>query len=134
MYLPISVVHVAALLARRTIYIPSSPGCSRSSVTVQLFLIGRHRKVASTIRRSMAEQDVVDDNIAEEEDIIVEMKHSGYNVLGTELSCCCLNVGGSGVGTGYYRNGYCATGEQSLMTFYPTQDLRGMIQALPCHI
>jgi len=34
-------------------------------------------------------------------------KHSGYNVLGTELSCCCSNVGGSGIGTGFYRNGFC---------------------------
>lgn len=38
-------------------------------------------------------------------------KHSGYNVLGTELSCCCANVGGSGIGTGFYRNGFCATGD-----------------------
>jgi uncharacterized protein (DUF2237 family) len=37
--------------------------------------------------------------------------HLGYNVLGTELACCCSNVGGSGVGTGFYRNGYCCTGE-----------------------
>jgi len=38
---------------------------------------------------------------------VVESKHSGYNVLGTELSCCCSNVGGSGIGTGFYRNGFC---------------------------
>eukprot|EP00956_Cyclotella_meneghiniana_P039829 scaffold180595_cov65-Cyclotella_meneghiniana.AAC.3 len=40
--------------------------------------------------------------------------HLGYNVLGTELSCCCSNVGSSGIGTGFYRNGYCSTGEQDL--------------------
>lgn len=41
-------------------------------------------------------------------------KHSGYNVLGTELSCCCANVGNSGIGTGFYRNGYCATGDMDM--------------------
>ena len=58
---------------------------------------------ASTSRRQMVEQD--DD---ERDDFIdVVSKHSGYNVLGTELSCCCSNVGGSGIGTGFYRNGFC---------------------------
>ena len=32
------------------------------------------------------------------------------NVLGTELSCCCADVHGSGIGTGFYRDGYCSTG------------------------
>lgn len=32
-----------------------------------------------------------------------DTKYSGYNVLGTELSCCCSNVGNSGIGTGFYR-------------------------------
>jgi uncharacterized protein (DUF2237 family) len=36
------------------------------------------------------------------------------NVLGTALQSCCKNVRGSGVGTGFYRNGYCCTGEQDL--------------------
>ena len=36
------------------------------------------------------------------------------NVLGTPLKPCCTNVGGSGIGTGFYRNGYCSTGEQDL--------------------
>ncbi|KAL9190954.1 hypothetical protein ACHAXT_000660 [Thalassiosira profunda] len=40
-----------------------------------------------------------------------DTKHSGYNVLGTELACCCSDVGASGIGTGFYRNGFCATGE-----------------------
>mmetsp|Transcript_16391 Transcript_16391/g.39220 ORF Transcript_16391/g.39220 Transcript_16391/m.39220 type:complete len:212 (+) Transcript_16391:63-698(+) len=44
----------------------------------------------------------------------VGSKHSGYNVLGTDLSCCCSNVGGSGIGTGFYRNGFCATGEMDM--------------------
>ncbi len=56
-----------------------------------------HRRVST---RLSAEQD---ENVADD----VESKHSGYNVLGTELSCCCSNVGGSGIGTGFYRNGFC---------------------------
>lgn len=33
------------------------------------------------------------------------------NVLGTELCSCCSNVRNTGIGTGFYRNGYCSTGE-----------------------
>ena len=36
-------------------------------------------------------------------DDVSDAKYSGYNVLGTELSCCCSNVGGTGIGTGFYR-------------------------------
>mmetsp|Transcript_31110 Transcript_31110/g.56440 ORF Transcript_31110/g.56440 Transcript_31110/m.56440 type:complete len:212 (-) Transcript_31110:302-937(-) len=65
--------------------------------------LARHR----TPTRLMAEE--------EEGDVTdVETKHSGYNVLGTELSCCCSNVGGSGIGTGFYRNGLCATGDMDM--------------------
>ena len=31
-------------------------------------------------------------------------------MLGTDLKCCCANVRGTGIGTGFYRNGDCATG------------------------
>ncbi|GMI32943.1 hypothetical protein TeGR_g7745 [Tetraparma gracilis] len=34
------------------------------------------------------------------------------NVLGSDLRCCCSNVGGSGIGTGFYRDGHCSTGPQ----------------------
>ena len=34
------------------------------------------------------------------------------NVLGTELCCCCADVGGSGIGTGFFRDGFCSTGFQ----------------------
>jgi uncharacterized protein len=37
---------------------------------------------------------------------------SAINVLGTPLECCCADVQGTGIGTGFYRNGYCATGER----------------------
>ena len=39
---------------------------------------------------------------------------SSVNVLGTSLKSCCTDVGGTGIGTGFYRNGYCSTGEQDL--------------------
>jgi len=39
---------------------------------------------------------------------------SSTNVLGTTLKSCCADVGGSGIGTGFYRNGFCSTGEQDL--------------------
>lgn len=32
------------------------------------------------------------------------------NVLGGELECCCSDVGGSGIATGFYRDGFCSTG------------------------
>ena len=68
--------------------------------------LSQNQKIRShpTHRRLMAKQDDADDD---DDDVNVETKHSGYNVLGTELSCCCSNVGGSGIGTGFYRNGYC---------------------------
>ena len=34
------------------------------------------------------------------------------NVIGTTLQCCCADVGGSGIGTGFYRDGHCSTGPQ----------------------
>mmetsp|Transcript_14725 Transcript_14725/g.31984 ORF Transcript_14725/g.31984 Transcript_14725/m.31984 type:complete len:214 (-) Transcript_14725:193-834(-) len=67
-----------------------------------------HARHRGPTARLMAEQEDEGD-VAE-----VGSKHSGYNVLGTDLSCCCSNVGGSGIGTGFYRNGFCATGEQDM--------------------
>ena len=34
------------------------------------------------------------------------------NVIGTALQCCCANVRGTGIGTGFYRDGHCSTGPQ----------------------
>lgn len=34
------------------------------------------------------------------------------NVLGTDLECCCADVRGTGIGTGFYRNGLCSTGPE----------------------
>jgi hypothetical protein len=45
----------------------------------------------------------------------VAMGPAATNVLGTPLCSCCTNVGGnSGIGTGYYRNGYCSTGQDDI--------------------
>jgi uncharacterized protein len=52
-----------------------------------------------------------DDDI---DDAAVAKGPAATNVLGTTLCPCCTNVGNSGIGTGFYRNGYCATGEQDL--------------------
>ena len=30
------------------------------------------------------------------------------------MECCCSNVRNTGVGTGFYRNGYCSTGAQDV--------------------
>jgi len=50
----------------------------------------------------------------EMEDIDLNQGPSSTNVLGTSLIPCCTNVRNTGIGTGFYRNGYCSTGEQDL--------------------
>ena len=42
----------------------------------------------------------------------VPMREPARNVIGTELMCCCADVHGSGIGTGFYRDGFCSTGPQ----------------------
>ena len=39
---------------------------------------------------------------------------SSTNVLGTSLVPCCENVRDTGVGTGFYRDGFCSTGQDDL--------------------
>jgi uncharacterized protein len=63
-------------------------------------------RMSSNRRDSESDDDEDDDASA------VAMGPAASNVLGTTLCPCCTNVGNSGIGTGYYRNGYCATGEQ----------------------
>ncbi len=73
----------------------------------------RHRRVASStgrsvpVRRFMTEREEENGENYDDDDIVDTTKHSGYNVLGSELACCCSDVGGSGIGTGFYRNGLC---------------------------
>ena len=40
------------------------------------------------------------------------LREPARNVIGTELQCCCADVHGSGIGTGFYRDGFCSTGPQ----------------------
>ena len=47
-------------------------------------------------------------------DIDDDTDEVSVNVLGTRLQPCCTNVRDTGIGTGFYRNGYCSTGEQDL--------------------
>mmetsp|Transcript_30936 Transcript_30936/g.34650 ORF Transcript_30936/g.34650 Transcript_30936/m.34650 type:complete len:250 (+) Transcript_30936:158-907(+) len=59
------------------------------------------------------------DNKDEDEDEDAQQQQqqeqqTATNVLGTELECCCSNVRETGIGTGFYRNGYCVTGVQDL--------------------
>ena len=60
---------------------------------------------------SSSEDTADDDDDDDEKD---EYKPSSYNVLGTPLKPCCCDVRGTGVGTGFYRNGFCSTGDQDL--------------------
>ena len=56
-----------------------------------------------------------DDDDDDDSENAVAMGPAATNVLGTTLCSCCTNVGGnSGIGTGYYRNGYCATGQDDI--------------------
>ena len=42
----------------------------------------------------------------------VPLREPARNVIGTPLQCCCADVHGSGIGTGFYRDGFCSTGPQ----------------------
>ena len=55
-----------------------------------------------------------DEEETDDDDDDVATGIAATNVLGTTLKPCCTDVGGTGIGTGFYRNGYCATGEQDL--------------------
>ncbi len=55
-----------------------------------------------------------DDDNDDGKDPMMDVAKAASNVLGTPLECCCSDVGGSGIGTGFYRNGFCSTGEQDL--------------------
>ena len=97
--------------------------CSASAFIVALLILlpDSAESFAITGRRSarthvfdarllhMSDNEDMDDD--DEED---RGSSSSTNVLGTSLSPCCTNVGGTGIGTGFYRNGYCSTGEQDL--------------------
>lgn len=60
------------------------------------------------------EEDDDDDEQQQQEEDISPSSSSATNVLGTEMECCCSNVRGTGIGTGFYRNGFCSTGSQDI--------------------
>jgi hypothetical protein len=66
------------------------------------------------IRRSEKEGVGEQDEELDDDEEGEEYKPSSYNVLGTSLKPCCCNVRGTGIGTGFYRNGFCSTGDQDL--------------------
>jgi len=39
------------------------------------------------------------------------LREPARNVYGGELECCCADVHGSGIGTGFYRDGFCSNAE-----------------------
>ncbi len=74
----------------------------------------RHRdamKSSPSLLLQMSKEDI-DDNSSEE--TTKPRAESASNVLGTSLQCCCSNVRNTNIGTGFYRNGYCSTGEDDL--------------------
>jgi uncharacterized protein (DUF2237 family) len=96
---------VGGVLCRRyKVADPSSISCTPFSRLVNGNLIRRSEK------EGVGEQDEELDDDEEGE----EYKPSSYNVLGTSLKPCCCNVRGTGIGTGFYRNGFCSTGDQDL--------------------
>lgn len=80
-------------------------------------LSSEEHTLASRNRPSLLLYSSKDDNVedagiedADDESTVLPSPTS-CNVLGTTLTPCCTNVGGTGIGTGFYRNGYCSTGD-----------------------
>lgn len=72
---------------------------------------------SSILRMNAQNNDDVDDDEDDDEDDTRSSSASGStasNVVGTDLCPCCTNVRNTGIGTGFYRNGYCSTGEQDI--------------------
>lgn len=77
---------------------------------VKAFSACPFHRINGMTRLGMASSDEDDDD----EGPVENVAEAASNVLGTKLVCCCSDVGGTGIGTGFYRNGYCSTGEQDL--------------------
>ena len=78
------------------------------SYNKHLHFLSTNQKIKSSSLSSLSAK-----NERDSEDSI-SVDSNAVNVLGTPLQCCCSDVGGSGIGTGFYRNGFCSTGEQDL--------------------
>lgn len=86
--------------------------CFLSKIGVAAFLLqanSERRRAFDSRCLSLSFMSSSDDNDDER-----NKAEAASNVLGTSLCCCCSNVGGTGIGTGFYRNGYCSTGEQDV--------------------
>jgi len=98
---------------------------AKSSCIAQTCLLSSFSSSLSSSSRSdddyedtnNADDDYTDDDDDDEEATSSSSSLSAEtasNVLGTLLCSCCENVRDTGIGTGFYRNGYCSTGEQDL--------------------
>ena len=95
--------HIVTLLVLGLTVVLESSGFSLLTVQPSRQRVASVQHQSSLVRR---QSDSDNNNNSEEV--------SAVNVLGTPLECCCADVRGSGIGTGFYRNGYCSTGEQDL--------------------
>jgi len=68
-------------------------------------------ELSHSVKLFSRDDDDATDYDIDEDDNDQEIKPSSCNVLGTPLEPCCSDVGGTGIGTGFYRNGYCSTGD-----------------------
>ena len=69
-------------------------------------LLHRHTSLGVPIRHRRAVTRM------ESEEPSRPLMEPARNVISTELQCCCADVHGSGIGTGFYRDGFCSTGPQ----------------------
>jgi uncharacterized protein len=91
----------------------SAPALSSTCSLILSSNIQRDLQLLKQVLYGKGDDEDNEDNESEEN--AVAMGPAATNVLGTTLCSCCTNVGGnSGIGTGYYRNGYCATGQDDV--------------------
>ena len=91
--------------------------CRPSNLFFSFLILFRFSAIAFVVTNeglSPPSRQTVAARMAEDSDDDELRGTTGQNVLGTDLIPCCTDVGGTGVGTGFYRNGYCSTGEQDL--------------------
>lgn len=81
-----------------------------SSSTRGLFFPRDIRSSTTSFTQISMNSDSSEEEATEAEDLGPQ----SISVLGTPLVCCCDNVRNSGIGTGFYRNGYCSTGQDDL--------------------
>lgn len=82
---------------------------------IKAYSLAPHHFLTTRSRKNACPRTYYIQMIADDDDINSDVRAEvASNVLGTPLKCCCADVGASGIGTGFYRNGYCSTGEQDL--------------------